>query len=339
MESSPSPLRLSIIIEWENVRLSELDRSERMLAGLLSQLRNLLDRETSGSAEDRFLARFQRPVELLVLYNSEDFSEDEVAATLRAFVHPDNPDVSLRFVGAADTHYYELKNVGAQEASGDYILFLDSDVIPEDGWLEAMLRPLVRDEIDVVGGYCYIDPVDLISKAFAIAWFFNLPGSTGAPHPAPAFYANNVVFPRDLFLRYPFPKLREGVSRKACSVLSDTLNREGVGLYKNPEARVSHPPPNGWSHFFVRALAQGRDNLYFDYGEPERAPARSLLRRLRRQMKRTHRRVRQHRAAVNVSTVEVPFIYGIAGAYYLTYMVGAGLTKVRPSFMLNRFHI
>ncbi len=39
------------------------------------------------------------------------------------------------------------RNVGAQNARGDLVLFLDGDCVPEQNWVQAMLAPLVDSEI------------------------------------------------------------------------------------------------------------------------------------------------------------------------------------------------
>ncbi|MEM0962008.1 MAG: glycosyltransferase family 2 protein [Bacteroidota bacterium] len=352
----PAPTTLSVIIEWENVRLSELDRAERMLEQLLAQLRALFARYTpagdaasaSGASTGRaarkaqetaFLASFQGPAEVLVMFNSSDFSQEDVEAVVGRYITADNPDVTLRYVGREDLHYYDMKNAGAEEATGDYILFLDSDVVPEPGWLDGILGPLARDYVDAVGGYCYIDPEGLVGRAFTLSWFFDPPASGGGIRQTRVLFANNMVLSRELFLRYQFPPMAEGVCRRSCVTLSHTMVDDGVGLYKNPKARISHPAPNGLSHILTRAMSEGRDNLFFDYGDPQTAPVGDLVRRYRQKLGKARSRIRTYGDHIGLSRMEVPLVYAIAGSYYTTYLIGAALTKLSPSFMTERFQV
>ena len=69
-----SPLRLTVIVEWENVLLAEMWRSKAMLVALREQCGLLLqgDQEGEGVRErNAFLDRFVSPVELLVVYLHE----------------------------------------------------------------------------------------------------------------------------------------------------------------------------------------------------------------------------------------------------------------------------
>ena len=48
----------------------------------------------------------------------------------------------------ADTGYYEAKMRGADATSGEVVVFCDSDLTVEPGWVDAMLRPF-RDRPDI----------------------------------------------------------------------------------------------------------------------------------------------------------------------------------------------
>jgi GT2 family glycosyltransferase len=52
------------------------------------------------------------------------------------------------------------RNLGVQEATGDIIVFTDSGCLPEDGWLERLLAPIVDD-----GEYVSCGPARAIGKS------------------------------------------------------------------------------------------------------------------------------------------------------------------------------
>lgn len=59
------------------------------------------------------------------------------------------PVSALKVLPTTGKRYYELKNYGATHIRSDVLVFLDSDVIPEDGWLEALLEAIKQP-----GGRC-----------------------------------------------------------------------------------------------------------------------------------------------------------------------------------------
>lgn len=339
-----SSLRLSVIIEWENVLLAELGRSKRMLAQLQQQIAALCrQREIAQPTKrDAFLSRFASPVEVIVLYNDEEIAGEAVRAILDELIEPDSHALEVRLEAASGLHYYELKNFGARQATGDYLLFLDSDVVPDDSWLMALLGALAHEKVQVVGGDAYIEPEDTMAKAFSLFWFFDPPVAERTDQDAlyrrGHFFANNVVFERQVFEAYPFPPLEEGTTRGACVTLAKHLEAHGIPVYRNAHARVSHPAPNGWKHVFTRAMAQGRDHVFrkgeaFDPNEA-RQTYYSDLRMLQRGLRR--RDVRERHA---IGLAEAPAVFGIGMAYLTTRFLGQLLAHARPVYVRDRFHI
>ena len=118
---------LSIVIEWENVRLAGDDRALRMMRSLASQIENLLARPNVNA-------------EVLVVVDLADEVED-IETGMREFFPVYNRSLSLRR-GRPGAKYYEKKNVGAAAACGAIIILLDSDVIPEEGGWSAFTTRL-----------------------------------------------------------------------------------------------------------------------------------------------------------------------------------------------------
>ncbi len=238
MQALPS---FSAVVEWENARLAGTERATEMLREFLSQTTQLYP-NIDG-----------RP-ELIILYEEGVVARDVVEAALAAACPAEAPvDVCLH--GTKGSSYYGQKNIGARLASRDYLLFVDSDVVPEPGWLRALLSSLGR-EVKVVGGSTYVDPGSFLGRAFGLFWFFPLRLTSGGLRESSFFYANNVIFERDLFLAYEFPDLP--LYRGHCGVLGARLRQNGIRLFLRSDARVSHAPPTP-GQFVHRALSEGYD--------------------------------------------------------------------------------
>ena len=246
-------------------------------------------------------------------------------------------------MGTPGLGYCELKNEGAKRASGDIVVFLDSDVIPEPDWLDQLVRSFLDPGVQVVGGTSYIEPVSLYTRAFALTWFFPLRTPDGPLQTTPYFVANNVAGRREFLARYPFPD--DPRFRGQGSTLADTLAAEGIPIYENPNARVSHPPPNGVSHFVHRALCEGHDLIIKERLRGRSAPV-SLGRNvrlsywaLRKMAAEIRESIWSQRERVGLSAAAAPFAFGIALLYYTTRAVGEILTRIDPGIVRRPFPV
>jgi glycosyltransferase involved in cell wall biosynthesis len=144
---------------------------------------------------------------------------------------------AVKVIGA-EAHYYRLKNLGAEAASGDILAFTDSDALPEDGWLEAIARG-IEGGAPVVAGVTLYRPESgrarfpsLLTVAASISWGFVV------GDPAPGFLSHNVGFRRSAFeqIRY-----REDLGRTCAGwFLHEALVRNGLPVQFQPEQRVRH---------------------------------------------------------------------------------------------------
>ncbi|MFM7087553.1 MAG: glycosyltransferase [Cyanobium sp.] len=307
---------VSIVIEWENVLLSGSSRAERMLELVISQANQLPQcRQILISATDDQQALETRP------------------AALRA-------DIDWQLLHHPGCHYYALKNLGAQRACGEVIVFVDSDVIPEPDWLQQLLAPFEDAAIQVSCGHAYIDASDLYTRAFALFWFFPVrerptgesrrdrpPGSSWPQ--TDHFFANNCAFRRQTAARHPFPA-SEVSSRGACLQLAQELQRAGIAIALNKQAQVAHPPPLPGEHFMQRALAQGRDRYL-----RSRGLSRTLLGscwRWARNSARTLVKITLLHRRVQLPLIQVPLAWLIGLTYYGLYWLGevATMLRLRP---------
>lgn len=308
----------SAIIEWENARLSELHRARRMLRQLSTQIGEI---ETDS------------PPELIIVYNPQSID----VRVIKDFVSEafcDRPGVEFQFMPTENGTYYLQKNYGARLAKRDLVMFIDSDVVPEPGWLAALIESFRDPKIAVAGGNTYIDPENLYSKAFALFWFFPLRSSGGGLTPSGWFFANNVIFRRKLFLSYRFPDLP--LVRGQCTALGEALQRDGHQIYIQNEARVSHPPPNGLIHYVRRALCEGHDNAFRARAAGGRPFPLGALARFKHALAHSVRRIWRERDEVELGRLSALSAIAIAAGYHTICLVGEAVFHFSPEFILKR---
>ena len=333
MTDARTPLLASVIIEWENVRLSELDRCRRMLRELASQIREL---HTPGVAAR--LAPSLTPIlaefEILILYNASAVSRTDVEQVVAAEIPPAMPHCSWRLVPAAGEGYYAQKNSGATQARGHILIFIDSDVVPEAGWLANMLAPMNDSGCQVVAGHAYLDPHGLLGRTFALVWFFPLRSDIAHVGTASWFFANCVAFRRECFLAHPYV-LIAGSARGACTRLANELTAAGIPILLNTAAQVSHPAPNGLRHLFLRGIAQGRDELLKSQLQ-HRSGLASLghsVAWICRWELRALKKIILHHRRVRLPLWQVPAALLIASTYWLLFPIGDIATRLFPQRM------
>lgn len=306
---------ISIVIEWENVIFADNTRSVRMIERLREQISEL-----------------GRKVEVIVLFNPEQIDRSYLENELFNRFDPDsaNNSFSLRVQEAYGKHYYELKNEGAGLAGGDIVVFLDCDVIPDDGWLENIVKPLYdNEEIKMVGGNAYVEYRSVYSKAFALAWIFKLRvNENNGLVKNHLFHANNVAFRKEIFMTHPFPEMPEGVIRKSCVMLSRELELQGIPIWINTAAQVIHPAPNGFHHFIIKALVEGRDSVLSEKLDPPILLEGSYFEKFMANILRIIR----DRKKVDLPVWQVPAAMGIMITYYMVAMTGAIIARMFPSY-------
>ncbi len=114
-------IRATIAVEWENVQLADKARCWEMLGRLSRQIDEVYAAEPGRGA-----------FELLLLYDNHEVGEAAVRANVEKYFAADAPACQLRFVAAPGLNYYEQKNRGAELARGEIVVYIDSDVIPEE---------------------------------------------------------------------------------------------------------------------------------------------------------------------------------------------------------------
>jgi glycosyltransferase involved in cell wall biosynthesis len=118
----------------------------------------LCTRNRAAALRDAFaaLARIEvpadLPAELLVVDNASSDDAARVIADSRL------PAVAVHALREPRPGQACARNTGMAAARGDVILFLDDDVRPPPGWLDAMARPILTGAADAVAGGVRIAP-------------------------------------------------------------------------------------------------------------------------------------------------------------------------------------
>jgi glycosyltransferase involved in cell wall biosynthesis len=230
---SPLP-SFSIVLETENLASSDL-------TGLVRSLSCLADQDLPPSEANEVL-----------LIDSGD-TPAELLAQLRLQY------AWLKVVEApAGTEYYESKMFGAKLATGEIVVYYDSDCLYDSHWLRTMLSSFQEPQIQIVAGETATQGVGIYGTAMAMVYIF--PQFSGGKDlvPTKQYYLNNVAFRRSFLLEYPIPT-ELPLYRGNCVIHAHQLRAQGFTIWRQPKARTLHAPPNGVSHFFWRFLLIGHD--------------------------------------------------------------------------------
>lgn len=316
--SEPRPFA-SIVVEWENAKLAQRSRS----VDLLRMLRRQCEDVAAVLAPTPGLP----PFELLLVFDEAEFRGAELARLLRDTIGEPSAVLTWRLVPSRSSGYYEAKNLGARAATSENLVFIDSDVLPERGWLRRMVSGLEDPAIELVAGNTYIEPEGLIGKVFALVWFFPLRSEDGPVCPTRAFFANNLAVRRGVHVGHPFPEI-EGTSRGSCLVLAKQLAAAGVTMVLDPGARAGHPAPDGLWNFAKRALAQGRDRVRRErqFGRWWTAWWPASCVRLCRHGAGSARKVCTSFRAVGLPPLSIPGAVAVSWIYFGLYFAGEMLT-------------
>jgi hypothetical protein len=320
--------RISVIVEWENAKLSELARAERMLAQLGAQM--------AAAARERNVR-----AELIVLYDSNAVDPAVPGAAIAAHIDQATWPGTVSLVPAPGQRYYEQKNKGAQLASGEILVFLDSDVVPDEGWLQGLLSAMSDPDVAIVGGETYLATETLYDRLFAAFWQFAPKRPPRGVYLHTYFYANNFAVRREIFLANPFP---DALSyRGQCAQLARSLRGQGIPIYRQGHSNVSHPPPQGAQTFVARALCRGHDAVYWKSRFPHGAllhtnPAAALLRWIR-ELWQVLVRVATRARAVGLGPLGAVAALGLGFVYYTVKFAGEVIAFFAPEAIRRKFTV
>ena len=225
----------SIIIETENLAQADLDEFVKSLVCLSQQ---------------------QPPVETaneVILIDSGNTPAKVLQKARRHF-----PWLQVQTV-PAHVGYYRTKMMGAERATGDIVVFYDSDCLYPRQWLSQMLEGFRDPNVQVVAGETKTGgAASVYGTAMAIVYIFpQFSGQEGLQSDE-RYFLNNVAFRRNFLLEHPIPGTLP-LYRGNCVVHAQHLVRLGYTIWRNPQAKAIHAPPNTLKHFFWRFLLIGYD--------------------------------------------------------------------------------
>lgn len=239
-------MQVSLVIECENVNDVGADRAGRVMRALHAQIAEVSARRSLNG-------------EILVMYAAGAANADGILAAVGAALGPSCP-WPVRAIGCEGPpyQYYEQKNQAALLAQGNLLVYLDSDCIPQPGWLEALLAAFDRPDVAACAGVTSIDRDTTYSRLFAFLsdWPIDDPGAEPVVV-ARNFNANNVAFRRATFLSHPYPD--NGSYKARCVQLWQELAVAGVPIHRANRALVLHPAPVNPRHFAAKAIGLGHD--------------------------------------------------------------------------------
>lgn len=225
----------SIVLETENLATADLH-------GLLRSLSSLASQDPS-------------PIEAkeVLLIESGDIPQQLLTQLVAQY-----PWINV-CSAPAGTEYYESKMLGATLATGEIIVYYDSDCVYESDWLRKILTPFKQsEEIQVVAGETTTSGVGIYGTAMALGYIFPQYSGRIDLTPGKSYFLNNVAFRRSFLLDHPIPT-KLPLYRGNCAIHAYELVQAGTIIWQQPQARVLHAPPNGLSHFFWRFLLIGHD--------------------------------------------------------------------------------
>jgi len=225
----------SIILETENLANASLE-------GLVNSLASLVNQDVSPTQANEVL-----------LIDSGDAPPDLLQQLCDRYpwikVHPAPPS----------TGYYKAKMLGASLATGEIVVYADSDCVYEPQWLRTILATFTQDaQIQVVAGETTTRGRGPYGTAMALTYIFPQYSGKTEVMPTSQYFLNNVAFRREFLLQNPIPA-ELPLYRGNCVVHIDNLKRNGHTIWLNPNARATHAPPDGLAHFFWRFLLIGHD--------------------------------------------------------------------------------
>ncbi|AZO11308.1 MULTISPECIES: glycosyltransferase family 2 protein [unclassified Mesorhizobium] len=309
----------SVVLEMENARSIDWDE---IGAGLKALARDIAEISAAGYARPK----------LVVSHGGREADADALRSSIEAEAPQLAQVADLAFAACPAGRYYELKNNGIASTEGSIVVFLDSDTVPERGWLSTLLKPFRDPATICVNGHTYLSYDDFLSRTFALIWFFPLAEGDKRFASKRAINANNIAFRRDWICSHPFPA--HNGFKVSCTLLMHQLWREGRKIV-NVDARVSHYPPRGWRFFYWRALVTGRDadRKFVELHSPTRT--RRVVKSCSRwgtMSWRTTRRVIRFARQTGMPFWQIPFSLTVGLAFYTLAFLGhfslaAGLVR------------
>ena len=310
----------SIVLEWETVNEGGIDRAVLGLREIARQIAELQ-------------SQLKAPAEVIVCYEERDISDKELQSVFDRAAGAGGWLCRINFIPVpSGTHYYEKKNIGARVSVNEIIVFLDTDLIPDPGWLQGLLTAFDDWSVSVLVGATHLDHGSMYETAVALFWIFSPATHGRGVQPLRRYSSNNLAFRRFVFLKFPFPT--RPTYRGQCGELGKTLLDIGIAIREHTDARATHPPPAGFRGFVHRAWSAGQDEQFYS-GLSQKTSLATWNRQLRQDGRIVARRIRERSEVLHPdpSATMLGWIlgcayYGIKAAGYLAALCHKGSHEI-----------
>ena len=224
----------SLVYETENLCTVELENIYRSLDSLATQ-------EISPSQANEFLII------------DGGYAPDEIITEICAKY----PWITVKRI--PNINYYEAKMMGAKLATGEIIIFCDSDCVYIPNWLKDILVTFAQNStINVLAGETSTPVRNAYELAIALHYFFPRYTQKKNIYEDENYFNNNVAFRRNFLLENPLPT-KLPLYRGNCHLHSYNLRKKTEHkIWKNPQVKASHEPPTK-SFINWRYLLLGHD--------------------------------------------------------------------------------
>ncbi|WNZ47065.1 glycosyltransferase family 2 protein [Leptolyngbya boryana CZ1] len=303
----------SIVLETENLETADL-------AGLLRSLASLEAQDPPPTAANEVL-----------LIDSGDIPE-----TLLAQLCQQYPWIKV-CPAPPGTEYYQAKMLGAELATGEIIVYYDSDCIYAPDWMRKILDPFSQPEIQVVAGETTTNGVGIYGTAMALGYIFPQYSGRTELTPGKSYFLNNVAFRRSFLLSHPIPTDLP-LYRGNCAVHAHELVQSGVTIWQQPLAQVLHSPPNGLDHFFWRFLLIGHDYYWQKKLIPTATNAEPTMSGIKGKLEIFIDRIRKMRDRDIRHLVFLPLSLPVVLISSFLIYIGYSITTQRPYYLLKKFN-
>jgi glycosyltransferase involved in cell wall biosynthesis len=238
----------------------------------------------------------------------------------------------------AGTQYYQAKMLGAKLATGEIIVYYDSDCFYEPDWMRRILTPFSESlEIQVVAGETITRGIGIYGTAMALGYIFPQYSGRSELAPGNSYFLNNVAFRRSFLLQHPIPT-NLPLYRGNCAIHAHELVQSGVTIWQQPLARVLHSPPNGLAHFFWRFLLIGYDYYWQKKLIPTAKNAEPTLSGKKEKLGIFVDRIRKMRDRDFRHLFFLPLSLPIVLTSSLLIYIGYLITTRYPHYLLKRFN-
>ncbi|HEV2689239.1 MAG TPA: glycosyltransferase family A protein [Bryobacteraceae bacterium] len=264
----------------------------------------------------------------------------EAAPALLEMLRSRYPWISIQSIPSG-TDYGDQKSMAVGFASGEIVVFADSDCVYESDWLRSFVQAFaMRPDIDVLAGETTVAITGSFTLAMALVFFFPRFSFETEVAQAHGFYGNNVAFRRDVFSLCPFPSGLP-VHRGQNVVYSRSLHAAGIPIWRHPRARALHSPPEGMWQALRRFFWSGQDTPRIARlaTPPPDAPFQGDCephhrdgRRIRKVTERVRAIYRQQPHMLLLLPVALPIALACTAAFFL----GVAVERLKPSTEAGR---